>query len=155
MKKVLEIEIKEINEEYSAWWVSYQNEEMLPRGEFRDEELKVYSFDKPLFSKITDNLYILGRYKKEDLMPCVIKNSNIALLKEKINKINEKYGRKTENSGVDREELKPSIIGIYGVAGELFFNFDNIADKEMKNKLTRIKDMLEYILEAFEKAKKG
>ena len=40
-EKVLEIEIIRVNEKYSAWHITYQNEEVLRRGKFKDENLKV------------------------------------------------------------------------------------------------------------------
>ncbi|WP_156298989.1 hypothetical protein [Streptobacillus canis] len=152
-EKVLELKIVEINEEWSVWYITHQNEEVLPRGIFEDEELGVYSTLSPLFmieEKEEPVLGLLGRWETSDNEPNKILNVDVPLLQKKVDQLNEKYGtEKIGNSGVDRDELKNDILTLQGICNVLYFDLDSLADEEMKNKLTKLKDMLEYILEAF------
>lgn len=89
-EKVLEIEIVKVNNKYSAWYITYQNEEILKRGKFKDDDLKVYSDVCPSF--LLDLFFLKGENKSLDDDVKIISNENVELLKEKIQKINEKYG---------------------------------------------------------------
>ncbi|WP_156298988.1 hypothetical protein [Streptobacillus canis] len=157
MEKVLEIEIKKINQEYSVWWITYQNEWVFPRGEFKDDELGVYSFMQPTIFEDEKEGWILnikGKAIHYDITPKILENKYLPILIKKVDEINEKYGIKTENSMVDRDKLNSNVLRLQRVFNVFSFNLNSFTDKETKEKLSGIKDELEYILEAFEKAKK-
>ena len=66
-EKVLEIQFMPVWDKW-AWRITKQNEEILKRNVFKDEELNVESFETPEFIK-TENksiLFIRGYSKKGD-----------------------------------------------------------------------------------------
>lgn len=92
MKKVLEVEVLKINELYSAWYISYQDTEILKRGKFRDFEIGVISSYEPKeFLNEYSTLFIRGNQEDKDLNSYIIENELVPALLEKINKINELY----------------------------------------------------------------
>lgn len=96
-ENVLEVEFIELWNNYFAWKISYQNEEILPLGCFADDELKVYSCINVFYNLDLDELYIKGKMTEEDYKTnnynfCTLKKKN--LIEDKIRKINEKYGIK-------------------------------------------------------------
>lgn len=92
-EKVLEIKIERMNDEYSAWCITYQNEEILKRGEFSDSELNVYSKIQPAFcTDLKNRLFLRGRIKVLDNTVNIIPNYLVGRLKETVNAVNEKYG---------------------------------------------------------------
>lgn len=93
MKKVLEIEVVKINEEYSAWYIKYQDTKILKRGKFRDLELGVISSYEPgYFTDEYSTLFIQGNEVSRDLNSFIIVNKIVPALLERVNKINELYG---------------------------------------------------------------
>lgn len=96
-EKVLEIEIKEINEEWSVFYITYQNEDILKREEFEDKELGVYSAISPNMyphrsTKKFMELFIRGKDKTQDTYVVSIRNKHLSILIDKVKAINEKYG---------------------------------------------------------------
>nr|WP_241635585.1 hypothetical protein [Fusobacterium gastrosuis] len=92
-EKVLEIKIERMNDEYSAWCITYQNEEILKRGEFSDSELIVYSKKYPCFDiDFEYRLFLKGKDKTLDNTVNIIPNYLVEQLKEMVNAVNEKYG---------------------------------------------------------------
>lgn len=92
-EKVLEIKIERMNDEYSAWCITYQNEEILKRGEFSDSELIVYSKTLPCFHiDFEYRLFLRGKDKTLDNTVNIIPNYLVGRLKEMVNAVNEKYG---------------------------------------------------------------
>lgn len=96
-ENVLEVEFIELWNNYFAWKISYQNEEILPLGCFADDELKVYSCINVFYNLDLDELYIKGKMTEEDYKTnnynfCTLKKKK--LIEDKIRKINEKYGIK-------------------------------------------------------------
>ncbi|WP_064580284.1 YopX family protein [Streptobacillus moniliformis] len=89
-ENVLKVEVTKINDEYSSWYITYQNEEVLKRNDFRDEKLKVSSCFCPYFDE--KKLYLRGDDKAEDCTPMIINNEKVPLLQEKVKQVNEKYG---------------------------------------------------------------
>lgn len=93
MKKVLEVEVVKINEKYSAWYIKYQDTEILKRGKFRDLELGVISSYEPReFTDEYSTLFIQGNEVSKDLNSFIIENKIVTALLERVNKVNELYG---------------------------------------------------------------
>ena len=102
-ENVLEIEFKELWDNNFAWRVTKQNEEILGRNVFKDEELNVESFESPEFRKAESKLFIKGYVRTYDHNIQICTAEEKALIEEKVKAINEKYGIKkrwrAENEG--------------------------------------------------------
>ena len=92
MKKinVLEIEYKEVFNGDYAVKIKYQNEDVLKRGEFVDEEIGVKSVNVPEFDKKT--LFVYGINTDRDHRYNIVSSKKLAEIKAKVEKINKKYG---------------------------------------------------------------
>lgn len=93
-KEILKVQFTKINEDYHVGVITYQDENILKRKGFIDRELDVHSGLEPMFNSDGSCLFIKGESKKQDNQPIIIKNEHLEDLKERINKLNEKYGRK-------------------------------------------------------------
>lgn len=93
-KNILEVKFTKINDAYSVGEIVYQDENILKRNEFFDEELKVYSESWAKFDAHNNSFFLKGECRFLDNVPFVIENKCVDDLKERINKLNEKYGRK-------------------------------------------------------------
>ena len=93
-ENVLEIEFKELWDNNFAWRVTKQNEEILGRNVFKDEELNVESFESPEFRKAESKLFIKGYVRTYDHNIQICTAEEKALIEEKVKAINEKYGIK-------------------------------------------------------------
>lgn len=71
--------------------VSYQNENILKRGTFKDNELGVYSNNYPEYNKDSDILYIRGDFISNDDNIVFLSNENKLKVEEKVRKLNDKY----------------------------------------------------------------
>ncbi len=91
-ENVLEIEFKELWDNNFAWRVTEQNEEILGRNVFKDEELNVESFESPEFRKAESKLFIKGHFRTYDNNIQICTAEEKALIEEKVKAINEKYG---------------------------------------------------------------
>lgn len=90
-ENVLEIEFKEVFDKIAVR-IKYQNEEILPRGEFKDTELDIYSkgyFEK---SDISNNIYIRGIEKDLDDRIILLSKEEFEELDIRFKNLNEKYG---------------------------------------------------------------
>jgi hypothetical protein len=86
---VLKIEFHPVFDKW-AWRITYQNEDVLKRGEFYDEDLKTESHS---LSELVDGfLFIRGAFREQDekINFCTIEEKTI--IEEKVKLINEKYG---------------------------------------------------------------
>lgn len=92
-ENVLEIEFQPVWDKW-AWRITKQNEEILKRNNFKDEELNVESFESQEFRKmgIKSVLFIRGYSKKGDNDIQICTTEEKALIEEKVKAINEKYG---------------------------------------------------------------
>ena len=89
-KNILEVKFTKINDDYSVGEIVHQDEEILVRGEFIDNELSIYSVTGVGFDNISKVLYIKGSYEDLD-NPFIIKNEYIGELKQRISDLNTKY----------------------------------------------------------------
>lgn len=88
-EKVLEVEFQDVFDKVAVR-IAYQNEEVLKRNQFKDEEIRVTSVCYPDFdSRI---LYILGYDKDEDNRCELVSKEKAEEIKKKVEAINEKYG---------------------------------------------------------------
>lgn len=93
-EKVLEIEFKELWDNNFAWKIVKQNEEILKRNNFKDEELNVESLRSPDFLFLTNRLFLRGDVKSQDDNISICNQEEKALIEDKVKDINEKYGIK-------------------------------------------------------------
>lgn len=89
-EEVLKLEYLKINDDYTIATIVYQNDEILKRHHFKDYELGVKSFVNPEF--VYPNLYVRGYKTELDNLPITIPNEHLEFVKEKVRKLNEKYG---------------------------------------------------------------
>lgn len=94
MKEVLKLEYQDVFENGVAVRIIYQDENVLTRGEFRDDELNVIS--SCCFDFVTDSntLYLRGFRCDLDNFGKVVSKECAELIKEKVKAINNKYGIK-------------------------------------------------------------
>ena len=90
-EKVLEIEAQEVFDRV-AIRIKYQNFEVLKRGEFYDEEIRVDSFLVPGYIKDNNRLYVQGEVQSKDSRIFLVDKEDLKKILEIVNKINEKYG---------------------------------------------------------------
>lgn len=88
-EKVLEVEFQEVFGKV-AWRISYQNEDVLKRGEFEDDEIGVGSCYYPSYARNT--LMLLGADKQKDNDVCMATKEEAEIIKQKVDAINDKYG---------------------------------------------------------------
>lgn len=86
----MKLEYTKINDDYTIATITYQNDEILKRDAFYDNELKVISGAKPEF--VYPFLYVRGYKTELDNMPFAIPSEHLEFVKEKVRKLNEKYG---------------------------------------------------------------
>lgn len=89
-EEVLKLEYTKINDDYTIATIVHQNDEILKRDAFYDNELKVISGAKPEF--VYPFLHVRGYKTELDNMPFAIPNKHLEFVKEKVKKLNEKYG---------------------------------------------------------------
>lgn len=90
-ENVLEIEFQPVFDKW-AWRITKQNEEILGRNVFKDEELNVESLRSPDFLFLTNKLFLRGDVKSQDNNISFCNQEEKALIEEKVKAINEKYG---------------------------------------------------------------
>lgn len=137
---VLEIEYKEVFNGDYAVKIKYQNEDVLKRGEFEDEEIGVKSVNCPEFDKRT--LFVCGKNTDKDNRYNIVSSKKLEEIKSKIKKINEKYG------------IKPRWIGEYGE--EYYYVTDKFGvevDVEQRTYLDKYRYGLGNYFKTFEEAK--
>lgn len=88
---VLEIEFKQVWDKW-AWRITKQNENVLERGVFKDDEIRVMSSSGPCLC-LDNFLYIKGMDSSHDDDCFVCTNKEKKIIKEKVKAINEKYGK--------------------------------------------------------------
>jgi hypothetical protein len=89
VENVLELEYQEVFDKVAVR-IKYQNEEVLKRDNFIDEKIGVASISSPDFHMV--NLYIRGSNVNMDDYCELITKEKAEEIKEKVHKINEKYG---------------------------------------------------------------
>lgn len=92
IENVLELEYQDVFDDMVAVRIVYQNEEVLKRDIFRDDEIGVMSLGSPDF--VYPNLFLRGRHKLDDDYCELVSRDKAIEIKEKVRKINEKYGIK-------------------------------------------------------------
>lgn len=90
-KDVLVVGYKEVFDKV-ACKIIYQNEEVLKRGQFEDEEIGVHSRYAPLFPDEKTFLNIRGIRRDYDDHIIIVFKEEAEMIKEKVRLINEKYG---------------------------------------------------------------
>lgn len=88
---VLEIEFQPVWDKW-AWKITKQNEEILERNNFKDEELNVASSHSPCFEE--SFLFVKGLRRCYDGIINICTSEEKTLIEEKVKAINEKYGIK-------------------------------------------------------------
>lgn len=89
-EEVLKLEYTKINDDYTIATIVYQNDDILKREYFDDDKLGVTSTEQPEFEY--PFLFVRGYKTELDNMPIIIPNEHLEFVKEKVKKLNEKYG---------------------------------------------------------------
>lgn len=89
-EEVLKLEYLKINDDYTIATIAYQNDDILKREYFDDDKLEVMSTRHPEFEY--PFLFVRGYRTELDNKPIIIPNEDLQFVKEKVKKINEKYG---------------------------------------------------------------
>lgn len=89
-EEVLKLEYTKINDDYTIATIVYQNYDILKREYFDDDKLGVISTKQPEFEY--PFLFVRGYKTELDNKPIIIPNEDLQFVKEKVKKINEKYG---------------------------------------------------------------
>lgn len=88
-EKVLKIKHQPVFDKYAVR-ITYQNEEILKRGEF--EDCGIRSISSPDYSKQDNIFYILGLNTCLDNDILIVSDRELQYIYEKVNEVNEKYG---------------------------------------------------------------
>ena len=109
-EKVLEIEAQEVFDRV-AIRIKYQNFEVLKRGEFKDREIGVVSFNNPCYLSYPYNqLHLKGKFKIDDDFIFTVTKKEFENIKNMVEAINEKYGIHKRWRG-ERSDKYFSIFG--------------------------------------------
>lgn len=116
--------------------IAYQDTSVLKRGEFKDEELDIYSEDSPELS-VYDMLFIQGNEKNLDNGIMIMTKTQYEKISERVKKLNEKYSKRIyftiNNAGkVEKVEWKNNRTDkeLFEI-GNFFFKYED-ADKMAK-----------------------
>lgn len=92
-ENVLEIEYQEVFDSV-VFRIKYQNDEILKRGKFEDWDIRVISNDNESvgYHNIHDFLNIRNNYTSADTRNFLVKKTEFKSIKERVDKLNEKYG---------------------------------------------------------------
>lgn len=90
-EKVLEIEFKKLWDNNFAWKVTKQNEDILKRGEFKDDDISVRSIYFSDFREDEEILFIKGISKNMDDKINLCTTEEKLIIERKVKAINEKY----------------------------------------------------------------
>lgn len=90
-KNVLELEYEKVFD-MVAIRVKYQNCDILKRGRFEDENLRVRSINAPDYLSGSGTLYIQGEVKREDNRVILVSEDDANKIKQKVKEINNRYG---------------------------------------------------------------
>lgn len=90
-KDVLELEYKKVFD-MVAIRVKYQNCDILKRGKFEDENLKVRSINAPDYVSELGVLCIQGKIERKDNRIILVSEDDANKIKQKVKELNKKYG---------------------------------------------------------------
>ena len=91
-KEVLSVLIYKVNQDWSIAQITFQNTNILKRGEFCDDELNVESRNFPAWDKEKKKLYIKGTDNEKDTTPFLVNKEDCSVIFETVRAINNKYG---------------------------------------------------------------
>ena len=106
---VLEIEFQPVFDKW-AWKITKQNEEILKRNNFKDEELNIASSHSPCFEE--SFLFVKGVSQCYDGIINICTAEEKTLIEEKVKAINAKYGIK--------KRWRANKYGYYHFLGNIF-----------------------------------
>ena len=149
-EKVLEIEYQEVFD-MVAFRIKYQNEEILKRGKFEDWDIRVVSNDNESFGyhNLHDFLNIRNNYKRADDVVQLVSKSEFKGIKERIDKLNEKYGTPKRWRAEEGEEYyvldgKCEIWSIYDEKNKLDDNLFKLGNYfKTKEEAQKVKEELD------------
>lgn len=144
----------EFNKVFDKWGMKivYQNE-MLKRGTFIDNDIKVSSNYNLWYNRFDDWLYILGKNIEKDDIIAIVTDEEKEIIENKVKLINEKYGI-IERQRAEKDKVYYFIVGSGYYIDDDYDIRDNIDDvryeignyfrtKELaENKLREIKELL-------------
>ena len=149
-KNVLELEYKKVFD-MVAIRVKYQNCDILKRGKFEDENLRVRSINAPDYVSGLDGiLFIQGKIEREDNRIILVSEDDANKIKQKVKELNERYGieerwRAERGRGYYYIDSECAAFGTY----DYRFDEDNIryelgnyfrTEKEAEEKAKKLKE---------------
>lgn len=152
IENVIELEYQEVFDKVAVR-IAYQNEDVLLRGDFIDRSIGVRSSYSPEFNSLM--LHIRGIDKKDDNWSELVSKEKAEEIKEKVRKINEKYGiRKRWRANYGEE--------YYCIGGDFKIMKDEELEHDLDNHRHKIgnyfktdseaKEVLEKIKQVFKEA---
>lgn len=143
-EEVLKLEYTKINDDYTIATITYQNDDILKREYFDDDKLEVMSTRQPEFE--FPFLFVRGYKKESDSIPIIIPNEDLQFVKEKVKKINEKYGiAKKWCPSIDDRYYYISFGSVDNINSEIWHNglFENMHLK--KNLIFKTKEEAKFV----------
>lgn len=99
-KNVLELEYEKVFD-MVAIRVKYQNCDILKRGKFEDENLRVRSINVPDYSSGSGILSIQGEVKREDDRIILVSEYDANKIKQQVKELNKRYGELNKRYGIE------------------------------------------------------
>lgn len=90
-KNVLELEYEKVFD-MVAIRVKYQNCDILKRGKFEDENLRVRSINAPYYLSGSDVLFIQGEFEEKDNSIILVSEDEANKIKQRVKELNNRYG---------------------------------------------------------------
>lgn len=86
--KVAKLENGDFPDRYCEYIITYQDENLLKRSEYHNEELNIYSVDSPEYKTDTKAIYLRGRWKVYDDNVLFMRIEDEASFLDRISKLN-------------------------------------------------------------------
>ena len=122
-ENVLRVEFDKVFDKWGCRIV-YQDFDILERGEFKDDDIKVRSSFNVEYDKEKDILYILGYDKEKDDIIIVVSDEEKEIIEEKVRRINKKYSIEKRW----RAEEGDTYYFIYGSVLDIDYSYESSND---------------------------
>ena len=144
---VLKIEFIPVWDKW-VWRIIYQNEDVLKRGEFYDEDLKTESVFDPSF--IDECFYVRGTFDEHDDKINFCTTEEKAIIEEKVKAINEKYGIK-KRWRAEKNDYYHYIEGFISIVEGIDLNFVEDNERYKVGNYFKSKELAEKYLNDLKK----
>ena len=144
---VLKIEFQTVFDKW-AWRIIYQNEDVLKRGIFVDEEICVESGILPSFN--LDILFLKGDFREQDDKINLCTAEEKSDIEEKVRAINKKYGIK-KRWRAEKNDYYHYIEGFISIVEGIDLNFVEDNERYKVGNYFKSKELAEKFLADFKK----